>query len=60
MSENVSSQMATKMDMALGGQAVMEGVMIRAPHHIVVAVRKPTGKIVVKKEEFRKRLFPKS
>jgi uncharacterized protein YqhQ len=29
-----------------GGQAVMEGVMIRGPHHMAVAVRHPGGHIV--------------
>ena len=31
----------------VGGQAVMEGVMMRAPHSYCVAVRKPSGEIVV-------------
>ncbi|MGI9070517.1 MAG: DUF1385 domain-containing protein [Bryobacteraceae bacterium] len=30
----------------VGGQAVMEGVMMRSPHSYCVAVRKPTGEIV--------------
>jgi uncharacterized protein YqhQ len=30
----------------VGGQAVMEGVMMRAPHSYCVAVRKPSGEIV--------------
>ncbi len=30
----------------VGGQAVMEGVMMRAPHSYCVAVRKPSGDIV--------------
>ena len=30
----------------VGGQAVMEGVMMRAPHSYCVAVRKPDGQIV--------------
>jgi uncharacterized protein YqhQ len=30
----------------VGGQAVMEGVMMRAPHSYCVAVRQPDGKIV--------------
>ncbi len=30
----------------VGGQAVMEGVMMRAPHSYCVAVRTPTGEIV--------------
>src|SRR3982751_6244330 len=30
----------------VGGQGVMEGVMMRAPHSYCVAVRKPSGEIV--------------
>src|SRR5690348_9399706 len=30
----------------VGGQAVMEGVMMRAPHSYCVAVRKPNGQVV--------------
>jgi uncharacterized protein YqhQ len=30
----------------VGGQAVIEGVMMRAPHSYCIAVRKPTGNIV--------------
>src|SRR5882724_3492167 len=30
----------------VGGQAVMEGVMMRSPHSYCVAVRKPDGEIV--------------
>jgi len=33
----------------IGGQAVIEGVMMRSPHYYSVAVRKPNGKISVKK-----------
>jgi uncharacterized protein YqhQ len=34
-----------------GGQAVMEGVMIRGPQHMAVAVRHPQGHIVVHAEK---------
>ena len=34
----------------VGGQAVIEGVMMRAPKSIAIAVRKPNDEIVVKKE----------
>ncbi len=34
----------------VGGQAVIEGVMMRSPHAMAIAVRKPDGSIVVKKE----------
>jgi uncharacterized protein YqhQ len=36
----------------LGGQAVIEGVMMRSPTHIATAVRTPAGSIVVKREPF--------
>jgi uncharacterized protein YqhQ len=36
----------------LGGQAVIEGVMMRSPTHIATAVRAPDGGIVVKREPF--------
>ena len=35
----------------VGGQAVIEGVMMRAPHSYAVAVRKPNGEIVSKSEQ---------
>ena len=34
----------------VGGQAVMEGVMMRAPHSYCVAVRKPSGEIVTEQK----------
>jgi uncharacterized protein YqhQ len=36
--------------MRVGGQAVIEGVMMRAPKSMAIAVRKPNGEIVVKQE----------
>ena len=36
----------------LGGQAVIEGVLIRSPNHYAVAVRKPDNKISVKTEKY--------
>jgi uncharacterized protein YqhQ len=35
---------------SVGGQAVIEGVMMRAPRSVAIAVRRPNGEIVVKKE----------
>lgn len=35
----------------VGGQAVMEGVMMRAPHSYCVAVRKPDGQIVTEEAQ---------
>ena len=34
----------------VGGQAVIEGVMMRAPRALAIAVRKPSGEISVKRE----------
>jgi uncharacterized protein YqhQ len=36
----------------IGGQAVIEGVMMRSPHTVSTAVRRPDGEIVVKNEKF--------
>lgn len=33
----------------VGGQAVIEGVMMRSPHAVAVAVRKPDGQILVRR-----------
>jgi uncharacterized protein YqhQ len=33
-----------------GGQALIEGVMIRGPHNVAVACRRPDGKIAVRRE----------
>jgi uncharacterized protein YqhQ len=41
------------MDLAVGGQAVIEGVMMRSPTAIATAVRTPDGRIVVRKQPFR-------
>ncbi|HEX9614266.1 MAG TPA: DUF1385 domain-containing protein [Bacteroidota bacterium] len=38
--------------MQIGGQAVIEGVMMRAPGSVATAVRRSGGEIVVKKEEY--------
>jgi uncharacterized protein YqhQ len=37
--------------LAFGGQAVMEGVMMRSKNHMVVCVRQPNNEIVTKTEE---------
>ena len=39
----------------LGGQAVIEGVMMRSQQHAVTAVRTPNGKIVLRKETIKPR-----
>ncbi len=38
--------------MVVGGQAVIEGVMMRAPGMVATAVRRPDGSIAVRKEEY--------
>jgi len=36
----------------VGGQAVIEGVMMRSPEFVSVAVRKPDGKIVLRRDRY--------
>lgn len=36
----------------IGGQAVMEGVMMKSPDAIAIAVRRPDGKIVLKRDPY--------
>ena len=38
----------------IGGQAVMEGVMMLAPHSCCIAVRKPNGEIVTEERTVQK------
>ena len=47
MSEKKCEQHIT----SIGGQAVMEGVMMRGPQKSAVAVRKPDGEITIKIDE---------
>ena len=42
-----------KESFAVGGQAVIEGVMMRGKDFVACAVRNPAGEIVLKKESFR-------
>ena len=46
------SEMEARKRLQLGGQAVIEGVMMRSPTHIATAVRTPMGSIVIKREPF--------
>ena len=41
-----------KPKVSIGGQAVIEGVMMRGPNLIATAVREPSGEIIVKTEPF--------
>lgn len=45
------SKSKTETDILVGGQAVLEGVMMRTPRAWAVAVRRPDGEIVVKGEK---------
>src|SRR5690242_12308113 len=38
----------------IGGQAVMEGVMMLAPHSCCIAVRKPDGQVVTQESPVRR------
>ncbi|MCD4652193.1 MAG: DUF1385 domain-containing protein [Candidatus Cloacimonetes bacterium] len=44
--------MTEKKEIAVGGQAVIEGVMMRGPAHIATAVRRQNGDIEICKEPF--------
>jgi uncharacterized protein YqhQ len=52
---NASHQIGTskKIDFAVGGQAVVEGVMMRSPNTIVISVRKQDKSIKVKDKFYR-------
>lgn len=41
-----------KIDFAIGGQAVIEGVMMRSPKHFAVAVRKEDGRIKIRDKKY--------
>ena len=41
------------LDLAVGGQAVIEGVMMRCPTAIATAVRTPSGEILIEKKAYR-------
>ena len=52
--------MSEKKVTSIGGQAIIEGVMMRGPHKIAMAVRKPDGEIIVEEKENKKRnVIPK-
>ena len=42
----------SKSSILVGGQAVIEGVMMRVPGYISTAVRNPEGEIVTNRQEF--------
>lgn len=47
------NKLTPKIDFAVGGQAVIEGVMMRSPNHYVVAVRDEKGKIHTQEKKFK-------
>ena len=50
--QKVEASEARTMDLAVGGQALIEGVMMRSPSYMAMAVRTPDGRIVVRKKIF--------
>ena len=51
-SGQVEASEARTMDLAVGGQAIIEGVMMRSPSYLAMAVRTPDGRIVIRKKIF--------
>lgn len=45
--------MGKKKMTSIGGQAVIEGVMMRGPHQMAIAVRKPDGEIILEKSDVK-------
>lgn len=52
MSDNHQLRFDPSKPLAVGGQAVIEGVMMRAPGRIATAVRRANGDIIVKKRSY--------
>lgn len=50
--KKITKKSKNKIDFAVGGQAIIEGVMMRSPHFYVMAVRRTNKKIIVKKEKY--------
>lgn len=46
--------MSEKKMTSIGGQAIIEGVMMRGPHKMAMAVRKSDGEIVIEEKEVKK------
>jgi uncharacterized protein YqhQ len=57
---SIGASEACDMDLAVGGQALIEGVMMRSPSYMAMAVRTPDKRIVIRKKIFRSvvRKFP--
>jgi len=50
---NVEVKEDGKIDFAVGGQAVIEGVMMRSPNSMTIAVRKNNGDVKLKKDYYK-------
>ncbi|MEM9951215.1 MAG: DUF1385 domain-containing protein [Chloroflexota bacterium] len=57
MSENNKKQVPGEIQFSYGGQAVIEGVLMRGANDFAVAVRDPEGQIQVHKEPLNKYLY---
>ena len=44
---------------SIGGQALIEGIMMKGPHITATAVRRPDGEIAIREEETKKNRFSK-
>lgn len=53
LNKTADEQTPAGIDFAVGGQAVIEGVMMRSPNNLTIAVRKADGTIKVKKKKFQ-------
>lgn len=47
--------MSEKKMTSIGGQAIIEGVMMKGPEKIAMAVRKPDGEIIIEKKNLKKK-----
>lgn len=50
--ESKKNAAENRIDFAIGGQAVIEGVMMRSPNFFTVTVRNPDGELTMKQEKF--------
>ena len=54
-----TEKMTAEAVLQYGGQAVIEGVMMRSKHYFAVACRRPDGQIIVQREEVDKSIIGK-
>jgi uncharacterized protein YqhQ len=52
MAKKKKTGKSAKPELAIGGQAVIEGVLMRTNEKYAIAVRQPNGRIIVKKEKY--------